>query len=150
MIFIGAAALTMPAIGQHTMSMHFGQPYIVNRGTCRNTILDNVNSIVFIWDNQTRLTYMNPFGLKYFGFTRDELIGKSIVGTFVPKTSTSGKDLEHMIKDIVAHPENYVSNQNQNVKKNGERVEILWSNTAIKDKNGNVLEIISVGNVMKG
>ena len=35
-------------------------------------------------DNQTRLTYMNPYGLKYFGFSSDELIGKSIIGTFVP------------------------------------------------------------------
>ena len=53
-----------------------------------------------------------------------------------------------MIKDIVVHPEKYISNKNQNIKKNGERVDILWSNSAIRDKDGNVVEIISVGNPM--
>lgn len=114
------------------------------------SILDNANSIIFTWDNQTRLTYMNPFGLKFFGFSKDELMGRSIIGKFVPATSTSGRDLAAMIKDIARHPGQYVSNENENVKKSGERVMVLWSNSAVYDGKGNVVEIISVGNVEKG
>ena len=113
-------------------------------------IVDQVNSIVIIMDNQTRLTYINNFGRQFFGYKDGEVLGKSIVGTLVPETSTSGQDLAALIKDIPAHPERYIANENENMKNNGERVRVLWSNKAIYDDNGNVAGVLCVGNVLKG
>jgi hypothetical protein len=78
------------------------------------------------------------------------VIGKSIIGTFVPATDSSGKDLEAMIRDIPKHPENYIANLNENIKKKGERMQVLWSNYPVMDSKGNVVKIIAIGNVMKG
>ncbi len=50
-----------------------------------------------------------------------------------------------MIKDIGAHPERYVSNENENIRRNGERVQVTWMNKAIYDEAGNVSEILCVG-----
>jgi len=36
------------------------------------------------------------------------------------------------------------------MKKNGDPVEALWSNKAIYDDKGNVVQVISVGNILKG
>ncbi len=50
-----------------------------------------------------------------------------------------------MIKGIGSHPERYVSNENENIRRNGERVRVTWMNRAIYDESGNVSEILCVG-----
>jgi PAS domain S-box-containing protein len=109
-------------------------------------IVETVNSIILRWDRDLRVTFINKFALEFFGYTRDEILGKSLIGTIVPATSTAGSDLAAMIRGIIRHPEKYISNENENVRHDGTRVWISWTNRAVRDKQGNVYEIISVGN----
>ncbi|MFW6359719.1 MAG: PAS domain-containing protein [Chroococcales cyanobacterium] len=55
--------------------------------------------------------------------------GKNVVGTIVPETETSGRDLQRLMEDICQHPENYLFNEN--CCKNGDRVWIVWANKPI-------------------
>jgi signal transduction histidine kinase/ActR/RegA family two-component response regulator len=50
-----------------------------------------------------------------------------------------------MIKDIGTHPERYVSNENENIRHDGERVRVAWMNKAIYDDESRVKEILCVG-----
>lgn len=109
-------------------------------------LVDKVNSIILRWDVQGVVTFCNDYGLRFFGYSREELVGRKLVGTIVPETEASGRDLAGMIANILAEPERYVSNENENVCKNGNRVWVSWTNRAILDENGNLLEILSVGN----
>ena len=40
--------------------------------------VENANSIILRWDIEGRITYMNPYGLKFFGYGLEELIGKNV------------------------------------------------------------------------
>ena len=51
-----------------------------------------------------------------------------------------------MIKEICDHSERFVNNENENMRSNGERVWVSWTNKAIMDDKGNILGILSVGN----
>jgi two-component system, cell cycle sensor histidine kinase and response regulator CckA len=51
-----------------------------------------------------------------------------------------------MIRDIGLNPENHVSNENENMRKDGARIWVAWTNKAIYDKDGNIVEILCVGN----
>ena len=51
-----------------------------------------------------------------------------------------------MIKDIGINPEKYITNENENMRRNGERVWVAWTNKAIRDGNGKVIEILCIGN----
>jgi two-component system sensor histidine kinase/response regulator len=51
-----------------------------------------------------------------------------------------------MIQNLLVHPGQYATNENENMRMNGERVWIVWTNKAILDKDGNILEILCVGN----
>src|SRR4030066_2491997 len=82
----------------------------------------------------------------FFGYTEEEMLGCCVVGTILPETEASGRDLDFMIKDIGIHPEKYINNENENMRRNGERVWVAWANKAIRDGNGNVIEILCVGN----
>jgi diguanylate cyclase (GGDEF)-like protein/PAS domain S-box-containing protein len=109
------------------------------------TIVDRTNSIVLRWDPEGCVLFMNDFGLRLFGYTLDEVVGRSVLGLIVPDTETSGRDLVAMIRDLLSHPERYVSNENENMRRDGQRVWITWRNTPITDAEGRLIEIVSTG-----
>jgi PAS domain S-box-containing protein len=109
-------------------------------------MVESANSIVLKWDTTGLINYLNPFGLEFFGFSREEIVGRNVMGTIVPETESTGRDLRHMIDDILVNPLKYMNNINQNMRKSGERVWISWTNEPIIDAGGNFLEIQSIGN----
>ena len=109
-------------------------------------LVENASSIILRWDTTGKITFLNEFGLRFFGFTNDEIIGKSVMGTIVPATeSGSERDLSLMIDDIIRNPEKYELNENENITRNGKRVWIRWQNKTLLDKNGQVAGLFSIG-----
>lgn len=109
-------------------------------------LIEGANSIVLKWDTSGVITYLNPFGLEFLGFTEEEIIGRNVMGTIVPETESTGRDLGFMIRDIMKNPLKYKNNINQNMKKSGERIWVAWTNEPIVDDQGNFIEIQSIGN----
>ncbi len=108
-------------------------------------LVQNANSIIMRMDTEGKITFFNTYARNFFGYREEEIIGKNVVGTIVPERNIAGFDLALMIKDIGAHPERYVSNENENIRRNGERVQVTWMNKAIYDEDGKVSEILCVG-----
>lgn len=109
-------------------------------------LVESSNSIIFKWDKDGTILSFNSFAEKFFGFSREEVIGKKVYETIVPKTDSTGSDLSTMASDIFANPAKYMININENVKKGGERVWIQWTNRVVYDEAGNKVAILSVGN----
>lgn len=109
-------------------------------------LVENANSIIMRMDLQGRVTFFNEFAQRFFGFREEEILGRNVVGTIVPETESSGRDLVRMIREIPLRPEKYVRNENENVKRNGERVWIAWANKPIYDTDGVQRETLCVGN----
>ncbi|MEN8258705.1 MAG: PAS domain S-box protein [Thermodesulfobacteriota bacterium] len=108
-------------------------------------LVENSNSIILRWDVNGVVTFMNEFGQQFFGYRRDEIVGKNVVGTIVAENDRSGKDMRAMIQGILTTPADYLLNENENMCRDGSRVWIQWSNKPIVDKQGLLLEILSVG-----
>ena len=51
-----------------------------------------------------------------------------------------------MIKDIGRYLECYINNENENMKSDGQKVWIAWTNKGIQNEAGNISEILCVGN----
>jgi PAS domain S-box-containing protein len=109
-------------------------------------LVENVNSVILRLDVRGYITFFNEFAEKFFGYRKEEIVGQNSVGTIIPKTESSGRDLALMMKDIIKNPERYTKNENENIKKNGERVWLVWRNRALYDKQGKLEGILSVGN----
>ncbi|MGV1100843.1 PAS domain S-box protein [Thiovibrio sp. JS02] len=109
-------------------------------------LVESANSIILRWDPNGDILYLNPYGLDFFGFSEQEIIGRNVMGSIVPETETSGRDLSVMIEDILHYPGKYKNNINQNCKRSGERVWISWTNEAILGPDGGLAEILSIGN----
>lgn len=113
-------------------------------------LVENANSIILRWNQTGKITFMNEYALNFFGYSQNEIIGRNAVGTIVPACDSTGKDLSQMILDIAAHPERYQTNENENIKKDGTRVWVAWTNKPLKDVTGKYTEILCVGNDISG
>jgi diguanylate cyclase (GGDEF)-like protein/PAS domain S-box-containing protein len=108
--------------------------------------LDLVNSVVLRMDTEGRITFFNAFAQSFFGFSEEEILGRSVVGTIFPPNDAAGRDLRAMIREIGTDPELYRTSENENVRKDGSTVWIAWSNTPIRGSEGRVKEVLCVGN----
>jgi PAS domain S-box-containing protein len=109
-------------------------------------IIENANSIILLMNTKGVITFFNQYAQRFFGFHEQEILGKSVIGTIVPQKDSSGIDLINMISDIVKNPENHFVNENENMRRNGERVRVLWTNKALIDQYGDIKEILCIGN----
>jgi PAS domain S-box-containing protein len=103
------------------------------------------NSIILRMNNKGIITYINDYALNFFGYSSDEILWKSVIGTIVPGIDQSGRNLDEMIKCIIVNPELYERNENENMRKDGSSVWVVWSNRGIADENGDCVEILCIG-----
>jgi PAS domain S-box-containing protein len=108
-------------------------------------LVENANSIILELDTKGRVSFFNPFAQQFFGFTEAEIIGRPVVGTIVPKTDSQGNDLRSKIMELVRHPEKYYNSENENIRSNGEKVWIAWTNKGLYDKKGRLKEVLCIG-----
>jgi|WetSurMetagenome_2_1015567.scaffolds.fasta_scaffold00239_21 PAS domain S-box-containing protein len=145
------------ADGPLTVSFHID---ITERKRAEETLQDNerkyrelvmnANSIILRMDNDGKVTFMNEYGLKFFGYSEAEILGRHVIGTIVPETESSGRDLRLMMDRICADPAGFEQNINENMRKNGAHVWINWTNKFVLDEQGQVKEILSIGSDITG
>ena len=103
------------------------------------------NSIIMRWSRDGQIIFLNEFGQKFFGYTEEEILDRNVVGAIVPDKESTGRDLHLLMEEILANPQKYERNINQNVRRNGERVWIDWTNKVMLDEQGQIKEILSIG-----
>ncbi len=108
-------------------------------------LVENANSIILRWLPDGTITFLNEFGLAFFGYHEEELLGRHLVGTIVPELEREGRDLRPLMREIAKNPAAFEQNVNENVRRDGSKIWIAWTNKAVLDQNGNVAEIFSVG-----
>jgi PAS domain S-box-containing protein len=108
-------------------------------------LVERSNSIILKMDIDGIITFINEFGQRFFGYSEEELIGRHVVGTIMPKTEKGGGDMRALVDGIIAHPAKYQENMNENITKNGQRVWVSWTNRAIYAED-TLTGILAVGN----
>jgi polar amino acid transport system substrate-binding protein len=107
--------------------------------------LENVSSVILRWTPDSVIRSINAYGASLFGFTQDELEGKSLFGTIVREIEEAHKGIEDLVNNIVKNPEAYNSLEGQNCNSEGYDLWMSWSNNAILNDDGSLKEILAVG-----
>ena len=103
-------------------------------------------SVILRWNTRGTVTFINEYGAILFGYWKEDLVGRNIMGTIVDETDTMGKNLRAMLEEIVTHPEKHHTNENENTTKDSRHLWMHWQNSAVLDNNGKLVEILSIGN----
>lgn len=108
-------------------------------------LVENANSIILRMTSAGVVTFFNEFAERFFGFGKDEIVGRNVIGTIVPESDRAGRSLAGMARDIGEQPERYLASENEHVCKDGRRVWVSWTNRVVADAQGRVTEILCVG-----
>ena len=104
-----------------------------------------INGIILQVDKEGKIRFINRFAQEFFGYSDQEILGRNVIGTILPETSTSGQDLSTLILRIIQNPDQYIYNENENMRRNGERVWIAWTNKALVNNKGDVAALLCTG-----
>ena len=108
-------------------------------------LVEQARSIILRWKSNGEIVFLNEFGQQFFGYSAAEIVGRHVVGTIVPPTETGGRDLRQLMERICENPKAFEQDVNENMRRNGERVWISWTNRIVPNDRGEVAEILSIG-----
>lgn len=109
-------------------------------------LLQTANSVIIRYDPQGRIHYINDYGVKLLGYEEHQILGRTLFETIIPEAELSGRDVRPMVHDLLHNPQSYPQGEGENLCRDGRRVWMAWSNQAIFNDQGKVVEILSVGN----
>ena len=109
-------------------------------------LVESANSIIVRIDSKGVIKFANRYALNFYGYPEQEFIGRQIMGFVVPYIDNEGRDLHQAIKRFLENPDKYKTCRTENILHNGQHVWISWSSKPIKDKHGNMVEVLCVGN----
>ncbi len=106
------------------------------------SLLDNVQLVVIGLDVNGNVEYVNPFFLQLTDYTQAEVLGKNWVKNFLPESQ------HHRVKNTfheVMKNNFYAHYHNAILTKLSEERMISWSDTLLRDLEGNPIGTISIG-----
>jgi len=108
-------------------------------------LVDGITTFIIVIDTRGVVNFANRYALEFFGYREDEFLQRNFVGTIIPEKDSAGKDMGVILAAAIKNPEEYSKIECENMKKNGERVWVQWTNKAIRDQEGNLTEILVAG-----
>jgi PAS domain S-box-containing protein len=108
-------------------------------------LVENANSIIMRRDIKGNITFFNEFAQNFFGFTENEIIGKSLKGTIFPNVESTKIYLDNLLTLLKQSPQKPIVNEKESVLKDGKKVWIAWTYRPIFDSHENLIEILCIG-----
>jgi PAS domain S-box-containing protein len=108
-------------------------------------LVEGVNNIIVRLDPKGNVIFMNQFAEHFFGYTTTELKGRNMVGLIAPEVDSEGRDMQALIEGIAQNPAAYAYNENENMRRSGERVWVGWTNRSVFDAEGRAVEVLCIG-----
>ena len=110
------------------------------------TLVQSANSIILRTKPGGEIIFMNEFGQRFFEYPDQEIIGKNVFDTILPERDDEGRRMPEKYTDFQDHPELFASVENLNRTRSGKLVYLAWTNRPLYDDQGNLVEILSIGN----
>lgn len=106
------------------------------------SLLETAQVIVLVLDTNGRIIYLNPYMERISGYVLQEVKGQSWFDVFLPKRDRQRIRalFSKAIGDISTH-----GTVNPIVTKDGREIDIEWYDKTIKDSNGTVTSLLSIG-----
>ncbi len=108
-------------------------------------LVENANSIILRVDTGGRITFFNEFAQSFFGFKEEEILGRSCNGTITPRNSAEKSVAEPAMGAAVGLTQEHTYLEMENMRRDGHRVRVAWTNRAVRNDAGDVVEYLCIG-----
>ncbi|MCJ8499689.1 PAS domain-containing sensor histidine kinase [Desulfatitalea alkaliphila] len=108
-------------------------------------LVQNANSIIIRFDTRGVIRFFNEYAQQFFGYTEQEILGRTLWETILPTVDSTGRRITSMVDAFLTRPEQFKTDELENRRRNGERVWVAWTNRPILDADGKIAEFLCVG-----
>jgi PAS domain S-box-containing protein len=109
-------------------------------------LVENASSIIMRIDIKGDITFFNEYAQRFFEYGEADVIGKSVIGTILPRTQEDTRVFEGLLRDLLKVPERPVVTETENVLRTGQRVWITWTYKPISENGKDFEEVLCIGN----
>ena len=134
---------------QLLLSIHFAVEKYESANTLAESerrfrdMLSNVKLVAVMVDLKENITFCNDFLLELTGWKREEVIGKNWIEKFLPDHAK--KQVTRVFEETVQEKNLSPHFENEIITRQGELRLIAWNNSVLRDKNGQVIGLASLG-----
>lgn len=107
-------------------------------------LVQSVDCAVILWKPDGTVSFSNDYVESFLGYSPEEIIGRH-VSEILPEGDYAGRKFRALPEEIVRHPERYVHHTHENLRSDGSRVWMVWTNKPVFDARGRLTEILSLG-----
>ncbi len=112
-------------------------------------ILDLVKSVIVCIDTKGKITFINDFAQKFFGFPYQDIINQPLIGTLIPEQEFADKDIQTVMSEVIKYPGKTVNAEYGVMRKDGSQVRLVWTNTAMMGDYESVTGMMGIGEEIK-
>ncbi|MEA3400759.1 MAG: PAS domain-containing sensor histidine kinase [Armatimonadota bacterium] len=106
--------------------------------------IDNLAAIVAFIDAGGALRYVNAHGCNFFGYDPEEVLGRDS-RSLIPDVSSSGRDQSRVVDELLSAPEEHRDEEYEMRRADGSPVWVSWARRPVRDSDGKLLGIVSIG-----
>ncbi len=106
-------------------------------------LLETANTIIITFDKNANITSFNKFFEELTDYKKEDVLGKNWFDLFIPEQN--GSKIPLVFKDVIKKMPEVSSYENPILCKNGSERLISWKNTVLKDENGEISRVLSIG-----
>ena len=102
--------------------------------------IENMPNAYILWDPDFRIIEWSKSAERIFGYSKEEILGKQAVDFIVPEDSRNS--VEEVLQKLRAGEAADFSEENNNIRKDGQAISCQWYNTPLTDEDGKVFAIL--------
>lgn len=108
-------------------------------------LVQDAKVIIVIINYLGEIVFMNDWGLSFFGYRAEELIGRSAFGTIAPIYDSKGRDLREILEGLKNNNKNFHRQLTENMTSSGKRVWIDWTNRGVIESETGEFQLSAIG-----
>ena len=113
-------------------------------------LVQTIHSIVIRFDAKGNVRHFNRYACGLFGYAPEEITGKSLFDTIMPRGTQSGQDLDVLLKKLGTNLDKPIDVTSEALCRNGQKVWIAWRFGATRDQDDGIGEVLATGNDITG
>ena len=110
------------------------------------TLVQSANSIIIRSSPDGVVRFINSYGQEFLEYPEEEILGKTVYETILPENDEEGRPIREKYRHYFTDPGRFINVENENRTRSGRSVWMAWTNKPLFDEEGNVTEILSIGN----